>query len=304
MTGCDRLKSITINNGSLGSANTISFDNDHYFLTSGDTSEFGKRLKLHGVSFLGENSEAQSLDNQLRKYSFEYDETIPLPSRSSTAQDYWGYYNGKSNTQLLIPNDDSFPNYRHYNLGNRETDFLSMKAGILEEVIYPTGGKTVYTYNLNTAPPRFSDYTDTVTYGNDAINGFIDASDPANYLSCDDESNLPTLSTESFSIPDSASRYDIKLDITGSSTSYSKVFYAFVYRGAQMTFCDIINDINSPNVVYKYLGGGVASNYSDEVSLNLDPRYTYHIMLELHKRYFEALEQNRKSYLTRHKVQE
>ena len=53
LTGCDRLKSITINNGSLGSANTISFDNDHYFLTSGDTSEFEKRLKLHGVSFLG-----------------------------------------------------------------------------------------------------------------------------------------------------------------------------------------------------------------------------------------------------------
>ena len=59
---------------------------------------------------------------------------------------------------MMIPS-----NYRHYNLGNRETDFEYEGW-----VIYPTGG--VYTIQ----------YLQGLGHGtsNDAINGFIDASDP------------------------------------------------------------------------------------------------------------------------------
>ena len=282
LTGRDRLKSITINNGSLGSANTISFDNDHYFTAPTDNSEFGKRLKLKGVSFLGENKGAENLPDQLQKYSFEYDEITPLPSRSSTAQDYWGFYNGMSNAQSLIPADPRFPNNgSSFDGGNRQTDFLSMKAGSLKRIYYPTGGSTRYHYAPNNVIGSQS-FTSTqdIVYGQVNLNGFIDNNDPTNYLTCDDATaGLPALAESTFSITETGT-YDVKLKVTSDAinSSNSKVFYAFIYKGAAKSFCDLLNDPDSPDIIYKSLIGG-GGNYLDEQAVSLDSRDNYRMMV-------------------------
>jgi len=109
---------------------------------------------------------------------FFYNET-PLPPRGSFSQDHWGYYNGAKN-EFLIPsvtvqnhsNIDQIPPYvespinvnfdklTRINLvlpntetnvwelagANRKPDPASMKAGILERIVWPTGGTTVFEY--------------------------------------------------------------------------------------------------------------------------------------------------------------
>ena len=109
---------------------------------------------------------------------FFYNET-PLPPRGSFSQDHWGYYNGAEN-EFLIPtvtvqnhdNIDQIPPYTESPINvnfeklmrinlvlpntetnvwelagaNREPDPASMKAGILERIVWPTGGTTVFEY--------------------------------------------------------------------------------------------------------------------------------------------------------------
>ena len=109
---------------------------------------------------------------------FFYNET-PLPPRGSFSQDHWGYYNGAEN-EFLIPsiwvqnhkNINQIPPYIESPLNvnydklmrinlvlpntetnvwelagaNREPDPAFMKAGILERIVWPTGGTTVFEY--------------------------------------------------------------------------------------------------------------------------------------------------------------
>ncbi|OFX88218.1 MAG: hypothetical protein A2W99_10220 [Bacteroidetes bacterium GWF2_33_16] len=75
-------------------------------------------------------------------YNFAYHNNIPSEFESGMsiqfAQDFWGYYTGKSNPDLL-------------NFGNRKPDFEMAKAGALKEIEYPTKGKTEIEYESNTA---------------------------------------------------------------------------------------------------------------------------------------------------------
>lgn len=101
-----------------------------YFGTSNDPREL--RLKLTTIKETGIGN------NQLgSQYSFEYNPTS-LPSRISTAQDYFGYYNGQDNNTNLVP---------VYG-GNRTISFAHTKACVLEKVTYPTGGYTTLEYEL------------------------------------------------------------------------------------------------------------------------------------------------------------
>jgi YD repeat-containing protein len=85
-------------------------------------------------------------------YKFSYN---PKRFSSILSQDYWGYYNGKSNT-TLIPKFivklkhhiyDRIVEMEHL-LGNadRSIDIDCMQANILKRVEYPTGGYTEFEY--------------------------------------------------------------------------------------------------------------------------------------------------------------
>ncbi len=93
------------------------------------------------------------------KPAYQFDYYQGLPGRFSKSQDYWGYYNSEINQTLLtrptsrdvvglfddLPED--IDNY--YNFDNREVNKDVMHYGSLKEIVYPTGGRTLFTYEAN-----------------------------------------------------------------------------------------------------------------------------------------------------------
>jgi YD repeat-containing protein len=96
-----------------------------------DNNNITKRLLLKKIWF-GDIS----LHNS---YQFNYNSQL-LPHRFSYARDWWGYYNGKTTNLGLTPSIDVV--FEEENDRNVNLDFA--KAGQLEEIILPTGGKTKF----------------------------------------------------------------------------------------------------------------------------------------------------------------
>lgn len=96
-----------------------------------------KRLRLLSI-------QEKSCDNSLSKpaYSFQYESTA-LPRRLSYQRDHWGYYNGQDQNNSLIPQDQAVP---ALTTCNRTPNWVYMKAGHLQQITYPTGGYTVFTF--------------------------------------------------------------------------------------------------------------------------------------------------------------
>jgi len=101
----------------------------------------GNRMFLTGIDI-----------NVSTKYGFQYSNTNNLPDPLTTGVDIWGYFNGKDNSGLV-----GQPNIIYGTPGEYETDFSQPNAnrladpvyatyGILNTIIYPTGGKTEFTY--------------------------------------------------------------------------------------------------------------------------------------------------------------
>jgi hypothetical protein len=91
-----------------------------------------------------------SADNALhKKHYFSYINPADRPSRLSFSQDHWGYFNGKVNSSftpdLGINYHAGFPNAT----ANREPDFAYSKKGLLQKIVYPTGGTTTLFYGPN-----------------------------------------------------------------------------------------------------------------------------------------------------------
>ncbi|MGN7819188.1 DUF5977 domain-containing protein [Chitinophaga sp. 22536] len=73
---------------------------------------------------------------------YDYEKDILLPPRDSRSIDFWGFYNGKSNTTLVPP-------FRDMTGADRNPDFYFMKAGSLRKIIHPSGGYTFLEYENN-----------------------------------------------------------------------------------------------------------------------------------------------------------
>lgn len=122
---------------------------NHFYTTSTDDSynsvfysfkifpcaanESKKRLFLSSIDEININN--LNIDKTTR---FEYNQVI-LPNRFSNATDSWGYYNGVHSNHYLKTMDDV----------SRIVNNDMNKAGILEKIIYPTGGYTLYEYEDN-----------------------------------------------------------------------------------------------------------------------------------------------------------
>ncbi len=94
-----------------------------------------------------------SLSVNDQHYTFGYNSTS-LPYKVSCAVDFWGYYNGCNNTDMLCAANlkelDSNPDAVILGSANRYADPDKMKAGMLEKIVYPTKGYTVFEYESNT----------------------------------------------------------------------------------------------------------------------------------------------------------
>lgn|GEM_PF-2075744 len=149
---------------------TFSFNYSYFTTASCNTTNHYwatkcKRLKLNSIT-----------QKDGSKYTFEYENQFPLPSIGSLSKDFFGYYNGATNTDE-IPSLYYYPNLVN-NLENSEyftplspypptsgqtgtvlyvqkaeNNFPNLnyaKSGILKKIIYPTKGYTEFEYELNT----------------------------------------------------------------------------------------------------------------------------------------------------------
>ncbi|MGJ1444845.1 hypothetical protein ACR79S_19270 [Sphingobacterium spiritivorum] len=122
--------------------NKVAFSYD-YFVGNNPVTQFDYRLKLNSLSIGVSNDQ---------RYGFRYDMSHPLPATNSTAQDYWGYYNGRISDflpkikPLALPGIDTD---RYVGESDRSVDTSLIQSGILKEIVYPTGGKTIFTFEPN-----------------------------------------------------------------------------------------------------------------------------------------------------------
>lgn len=140
-----RLTSVEIfNNADPAPVKSFTFQYD-YFNRSGET--LARRLKLLSVQEHGMNGKS------IPPHEFTYLETgdYQLPPRYSFSQDYWGYYNGAGNASLLPRQQIRVSNGLDYFIGHadRTPHAERMKAGIIETITYPTGGKTEFVFEAN-----------------------------------------------------------------------------------------------------------------------------------------------------------
>jgi YD repeat-containing protein len=106
-----------------------------------DPNDLIKRLFLEKIIIKG--SADSSAENK-PFYRFNYNQTV-LPHRFSYATDWWGYYNGSTDNHSLVPT-----NHRWNPLmPERNVNSAYSQAGLLTEIIYPTGGSTEYEYESN-----------------------------------------------------------------------------------------------------------------------------------------------------------
>ena len=115
-----------------------------------------KRLFLEDIEI---RQSTQAATAERMRYSFQYINYSSLPYRLSYAQDMYGYYNGKNSNASLIPVLPSTDiNYSSYSsgtggvsvtFGNRAIDTLYSTRGMLNRIVYPTGGYDSISYIAN-----------------------------------------------------------------------------------------------------------------------------------------------------------
>ncbi|MDR3058422.1 MAG: PKD domain-containing protein [Prevotella sp.] len=70
-------------------------------------------------------------------------------------QDRWGYYNGQANNHLIVPPINRMTQFEIEktigNTPNRDVSMQHAKSNILEKIVYPTGGNTIFEYESNSA---------------------------------------------------------------------------------------------------------------------------------------------------------
>jgi hypothetical protein len=178
LTPLKRIKSIDIINATNGITKK-SYDFSYGYFTSDGIiggnylyERFGnyydnyisKRLKLLSVQEIGYSDSGPKTTKP--PYLFSYNETIPLPLKTSFARDFWGYYNGVNNG-MMIPNLSFYYmsgniNYTDVpktlmsslNGANRSADSTKIQAGMLKRITYPTGGFTEFDFE----PHKFGNY--------------------------------------------------------------------------------------------------------------------------------------------------
>ena len=102
-----------------------------------------KRLRLRSVRELDKNKV------KTEPYIFSYDTTQALPAINSFAQDHWGFYNGSDENQTLMPRFFYEGRQLTRQYSNRSPNETAMQAGVLKSIQYPTGGRTMFTYEGN-----------------------------------------------------------------------------------------------------------------------------------------------------------
>jgi YD repeat-containing protein len=124
-----------------------------------DKPYYRKRLKLVNIEKYSGDDIFES------RWVLEYN-PLPLPSRRSYAQDHWGFYNGLTSNNTLLPKffyplpssvtqnfSNAGFNAPDYEVGvSREGNGTYAQAEMLQSIKYPTGGSTSFYFEPNSIP--------------------------------------------------------------------------------------------------------------------------------------------------------
>ena len=276
-----------------------------YFTTEQIATTAPELLYLHYRLKLDElRIHNQQVNTDYNSYVFQYMDEDKLPARNSAAQDFWGYYNGSSSSEMYVGNTeerDDINNLtiasRYYTMTDREPHFDFLKNGTLKKIIYPTGGETEYFYQLPT-----KSYTRVETWKPGTTVSFQGGLIPATtqeiddylhdqYGACDDggveftgTGNLP----KRFDLPIHISAEDVgtvtfELNVNSSEPGgYTGPTYDeyFIYKyNNPASYCQIKNAQNSlPHADFDILEeeGAVGSG---SFSVNFPSTGTYYLTL-------------------------
>jgi hypothetical protein len=131
--------------------------NYEYFVTNQQTNGYSLNFPNDDANSIEyNNTKTLRANNRLKllsivvdsndPYVFEYDNEI-LPSKNSYSVDYWGFYNGSNNLNM-IPNISmlGYPNYQNNSTTNFASNINFSRACSLKKIIYPTKGYTLFEY--------------------------------------------------------------------------------------------------------------------------------------------------------------
>jgi YD repeat-containing protein len=154
--------------GSAGSVVKKVFFSYNYFTGNGN------KLKLKQVAQTGANvnSAGKWVTPDSLYYQFSYEnESDVFPYSYTNGLDIYGYYNGKDgngNLAFSTPSGYLPPQGMSGPSGNDRNPYFSYcKYGALNKIVYPTGGYTTFTYELNPGPGiRIKSYTSVDSIAN------------------------------------------------------------------------------------------------------------------------------------------
>ena len=97
-------------------------------------------------------------------YKFTYYSEL-VPRKLSLGIDHWGFYNGVTGNQGLVPtysliNTNGIPE-QVFQGANRDASWPAMRGGGLQQITYPTGGYTNFTFEPNTTWINATNYVST-----------------------------------------------------------------------------------------------------------------------------------------------
>ncbi len=197
----------------------------------------GKRYFLSGFQESGKQA-----------YSFSYYNQSQIPDPLTHGIDYWGFWNGGSASNNLIPSMQyNINGYLEYTSTIRESNEDKCDVGLLEQINYPTGGYTQFVYEGNQYSQRLERrvdnsflpalYSETGDAGGARIKKIIDNDGSGKEIKKEYKyfKNYPDSTTSSgilldwpryvyfwINTTDSFEQIDIKKNSDGFHTNYSK----------------------------------------------------------------------------------
>ncbi|MBV7270694.1 hypothetical protein, partial [Winogradskyella luteola] len=140
-TGQNLIKSFSLHTSQSGAADGYNYNPP--YIDPNIIEEGTQRLRLDSISVFDVNS------INAHRYGFEYN-PLKLPQRFSRSIDYFGYYNGYDNDDL-IPRARYRPGVPtgYYGKANRSVNPNYTQAEILTKIVYPTGGNEEFVWENN-----------------------------------------------------------------------------------------------------------------------------------------------------------
>ncbi|MEM1318665.1 MAG: RHS repeat-associated core domain-containing protein [Bacteroidota bacterium] len=219
------------------------------------------RLRLDRIVERSTQSDGSIIE--LPPYAFTYNAAL-MPPRLFPHQDFWGYYNGGTGTETMLPTLYAYPNDATNNTkyqsiysvfprttnvdppvvipgADRSADENAMQIGMLEKITYPTGGYSSFSYSAH----QFELDGTVITGGGLRIDEIILSDGNGN---------------------DQVRSYDYS---NGGTTSGKLINYPRFgrYKGC-LSACDqagIANDLNNYTAVYSQARNGFGTTYGTPV---------------------------------------